>query len=258
MWNGTGLFRFYRDKWEKKDNMMAKRTIRTRFGFLVMTFSVISAMSHVSSGMQNSNTRATQSRQERASAAANSFIQNFHRTRDFGLAFDAVKSEPHLRRFAMSKLFKATGLDASIADHLDDATRERLYIALMNVHFLASAYFASLPSAVDCPNSPEPNLPEDVEAALKKSRFAEPLANDKNATGGFIKTSADLHEYLALQEELATMFRSHLSADVFDSPTYIKTIAARDRKRSTEVMALKGYENGAIPSDVEIFLVPRA
>jgi len=185
--------------------------------------------------------------------AANRFVAQFQRTLDFKAGFEEVKVSTPIRRLGLTKFFGRIGINENLIRRTDDATLERLYVALMNVHYLGAAYFASLGPPTD---GRMPSIPADVKLVLKDSRFASNRDDLEDDDRIVVNNEQELQEYIELQNCVADRLRRHLSPAVFYTQAYKSSIAFRDAKRTKEVIVLEGCESFGI-TNTPIYVIQR-
>ena|SRR5215204_1381759 len=184
----------------------------------------------------------SQDAKRRASAVADRFLIRFRETLDFGTVFDEMGSSNALLGLRSTKFFEGFQFDPDLLHRTDDASLGRAYKAMMNVYYLGMLYSIS-----KCTGEQEPKIPEDIEAALKASKFSD-------AT---IKTAQEMEEYISLNNQLAALYKKHLSRDVFESAAYGKKFARIEKQREKDHVAFNNYEDFGVPKGYPVYLAQR-
>lgn len=194
---------------------------------------------------------------KRVNESADRFIEKFHETLDFGIAFDEVGVSdpgPMLRK---TKFFENFQINGSLVNSLSDSELKRLYKVIMSAYYVGDVYNRSVEQQDGCQADDGVKLPPDVEALLNQSRFAY-LQNDASTSQRpLINTARDLEEYVALSINLTGLLRNHLPKDVFNTSLYKRNVANLNKQRGAKITVRDGDRDFGIPKGSNVYETTR-
>ena len=167
--------------------------------------------------------RAQSERKEKSSAissqetrrieeAASRFIRRFRETLDFGIVFDEMFVSDAVQRLRNVGFFRGVNISEQLVQNLDEAALKRTYKAYMSFYYLKAVYDLGV-GKDDAP-------PPEVAAALRASKFHNLISDEGSGASPTITTRQELAEYVADLSSIASLYRGHLSQNVFDSTAY--------------------------------------
>jgi len=198
----------------------------------------------------------TEHEYERVKQAADHFVQRFHQTLDFATAFNEMKANNAIKVLRHADFFKSINMSQKLIDELDDATLERTYKAYMNEYYLRGAYDLSMEPLESGANA-RIQVPPEVEAAIKSSKYEPLLAAGWSGDLPTINTLRELDDYLQDLEFIASLYRKHLSNETFNSVSYKAGINRVNRYRSTKSRVMNGLPEFGISSKVKAYVIER-
>lgn len=144
-----------------------------------------------------------------AEKVADNYIRQLRQTFDFR---EIAREIFHSQSASFYRGQAARGLNPE--QRKEDAEKaERIYVADMNYYFLSLVYELSIKPPARGQTKME-SVPPEVASAMKSSKFRGP---DMPPLGIPIETPAQVEEFIAETEFLATLYRNRITGDAFDS-----------------------------------------
>lgn len=159
----------------------------------------------------------------RVREAADRFIKRFRKTLDFSTVFDEAFVAGSIQRLRKAGFFQSMNLTPQLVESLDQSVLEQAYKAFMNYYYLKAVYELGI--------GKNESIPPDVAAALSTSKFYN-LLSDEGSGDLKITTPRELDEFVNDLSNVAKLYKSHLSPNIFESAAYkagLKTINTQRR-----------------------------
>jgi hypothetical protein len=184
----------------------------------------------------------------RIGEAADRFIKRFRETLDFGKVFDEMFVSDAVQRLRSAGFFRGINISDQLVQNLDEAALKRIYAAFMSFYYLKAVY--------DLGVGKDEDVPPEVAAALRASKFHNLLSNEGSGDSPTITTRQELEEYVADLNNIAALYRRHLTSDVFDSPAYKAGLKAINKQRTT-LQTRDGDESLGVGKGTKVYAVEK-
>ncbi len=205
----------------------------------------VAATPHVTFAQKGATEHA---KQRRAAQIADRFVNRFHTTLEFGMAWKAFRlSDP-------SCTHRANGM-LSESDYerfkLSGRTIEKLYIATMNYYYLMNVHDLSLARIDSQSDSDDSLTPNEAKIILIRSRFFQ---NDDREP----QNAREVGELISTLDQLSEVYRKHMPAGAMKSPAlranqnYLIGSSGMDH-----VGTLNGDATLCVPKKTKVYIVDR-
>jgi hypothetical protein len=184
----------------------------------------------------------------RIEEAANRFIKRFRETLDFGKVFDEMFVSDAVQRLRKVGFFRGINIGEQVVQNLDDAALKQTYTAFMSYYYMKAVY--------DLGVGRDEDVPPEVAAALRASKFHNLISNEGSGDSPTITTRQELEEYIADLNNIASLYRGHVSPNVFDSPAYKMGLKAINRSRDT-LQTRDGDESLGVKKGTKVYAVDK-
>lgn len=192
----------------------------------------------------------------RVEEAADRFVRRFRETLDFGTVFEEMAASNALQILRKIDFFRSINISPQLVAKLDEATLRRVYKAYMNEYYLRGAYDLSV-EPPDGVKSGSPPPPPEITAMISASKYRPLLAAGWDGSLPTITTKAELEEYLSDLNKVAALYRSHLSSETFNSPTYKAAIKRVNEYRDVDFRAVSGVPELGVDANVKAYVIEK-
>lgn len=187
----------------------------------------------------------------RVEEAADRFIERWHETLDLNVLFDEMYvSNPEQRSrnvglfYGVYKFLAGTGYDPAIGKGIDEAVMREGFMAFWNMFYLMDEYRLAFEKSEDQDAVPPPEIAEAVNK-MKRIKFDEKRV-----------ILAQVRQFIERANLVSTIYRKHLTREVFDSPLYkanLKKCGEESRGRESRFSIERGFSDYGVGTEREVY-----
>ena len=181
------------------------------------------------------------------SESANQFIEIFHKTLDFGIAFDKMYVSDAIPKMRKSHYFQSIELNSELEATADDAVLEEYYKVFMNYYYLNG--LCNIGDEAD-------TIPPEVAEFIKSTKFAKIILNE-NSDDKVITTVEEIKQFTTELNNIVDLYRKCIPKDTFKSKKYKTMLKKLTIKQSPNLEILDGYEDFGIKKGAKVYLLER-
>jgi hypothetical protein len=193
-------------------------------------------------------TPADREKLRQAEKVADTFVERFRQTLNFGAVWKEFRAELFSCRLVKSDLITSVSDEEKLK--LGTALLERAYVALMNYYYLKGVHDLSV-ARMDSGKTEEQITPKEILKAENSSVYMR--TNGKSP-----KTVKEIEENIIELNRLAKLYRKYMTRNVMRSAAWrANNKYLTSRGGVTHLGVNRGHPDFCIPDDVKYYIVGR-